>query len=90
MWKWPCIRGVLETLEKLLQISYKVNRGFFQITRKVKAVVQTLDSKYSRITFYGTSTRFLLGSLKFVKLQKLIHLHEVIQLVLRGTEKLNI
>ena len=59
---------------KILQISCKVTGGFFQITRKVKTVKLTLDSKYSRTTFYGTS----------------IHLHEAIQIALRGTEKLDI
>ena len=33
------VGGVLEILEKFLQISFKVTDRFFQITRKVKAVI---------------------------------------------------
>ena len=39
MMKWPFVRGVHEFLEIFLQISRKVTAGFFQITRKVKAVI---------------------------------------------------
>ena len=53
MMKWPFVRGVHEFLEIFLQISCKVTAGFFQITRKVKAVIWTLDTKYSRPTFCG-------------------------------------
>ena len=39
MLKWPCVRGAHESLENFLKISCKVTIGFFQITRKVKAVI---------------------------------------------------
>ena len=37
--KWPCVRGVHEFLENFLQVLCKVTVGFFQLTRKVKAVI---------------------------------------------------